>query len=66
MKGSGLQRFIVKIEGPNLQDIEEVELLQLPVEGEPIETRYGTCLIVATESLDDDSPFAGQITCRLP
>jgi hypothetical protein len=60
-----LKRFIVKIEGPNLTDIEEVELPQLPVEGEPIETRYGTCLIVETKSLDE-GPFAGQITCRLP
>ena len=66
MKQTGLQRFLVKIEGPNLEDVEEVELLQLPVAGEPIETRYGTCLIVATESLDDESPFAGQIMCRLP
>jgi hypothetical protein len=61
-----LQRFIVKIEGPNLEDIEEVELPQLPAEGDPIETRYGTCLILRTESFDDNGPFGGQIVCRLP
>jgi hypothetical protein len=61
-----LQRFILKVEGPNLEDSEEVELPQLPVVGEPIETRYGTCLIVETQSFDDDSAFAGQIICRLP
>jgi hypothetical protein len=61
-----LQRFIVRVEGPNLTDVEEVELPQLPAVGEPIETRYGTCLIVETQPSDDASPFAGQITCRLP
>ena len=61
-----MPRFIVKIEGPNLEDIEEVELPKLPAEGDPIETRYGTCLIVQTESFDNAGQFSGQIVCRLP
>jgi hypothetical protein len=60
-----VQRFIVKIEGPNLDDVDEIELPHLPREGEPIETRYGTCLIVRSESFDDNGTYSGQITCRL-
>lgn len=60
-----MKRFILTVEGPNLQDSQEVELPQLPVVGQPIETRYGTCLIVETKSFDEGQ-FAGQIICRLP
>ena len=61
-----MQRFILAVEGPNLDDIEEVELLGLPQEGEPIQTRYGTCVVTRTESLtNDNTPFAGKIFCRM-
>jgi hypothetical protein len=60
-----LQRFIVAVEGPNLNDVEEAELLDLPHEGDPIETRYGTCVVTATELLPANDGFAGRIVCRL-
>jgi hypothetical protein len=61
-----MQRFILAVEGPNLDDIEEVELLGPPLEGTPIETRYGTCVVTRTESHEGDStPYAGKIFCRM-
>jgi hypothetical protein len=61
-----LKRFILTVEGPNLEDLEEIELPSLPQEGEPIETRFGTCVIVRTEALPDGSPHDGRIVCRMP
>jgi hypothetical protein len=61
-----LERFIVKIEGAAFEDVDEIELPRLPQEGEPIETRLGTCLIVRTKSFDGGSAYAGEIVCRLP
>ena len=61
-----MQRFIVKIEGVAFEDVDEIELPRLPQEGEPIETRLGTCLIVRTESYDGGSVYGGEIVCRLP
>jgi hypothetical protein len=63
---SPLQRFIVTVEGLPLEEVEEIELPQLPAEGEPIETRYGTCIITRTESAADGSQYAGRIFCRMP
>ncbi len=61
-----LQRYIVTVEGPNLSDMEEAELLALPHAGDPIETRYGTCVVTATEVVTDGGVYAGKIFCRLP
>jgi hypothetical protein len=61
-----VQRFAVAVEGPNWQDVEDVELPQLPHEGDTIETRYGTCLVTRTEPLPASSEHAGKIVCRLP
>ena len=61
-----MQRFILTVEGSNLEDLDEIELPRLPEEGEPIETRFGTCLVVRTEPAADSSSFAGHIVCRLP
>jgi hypothetical protein len=63
---SALQRFIVTVEGLPLEEIEEIELLQLPAEGEPIETRYGTCIVTLTEPAADGGQYAGRIFCRMP
>jgi len=38
-----VRRFTVTIDGPNWEDVEDVELPELPREGDTIETRYGTC-----------------------
>ena len=63
---SWLQRFIVTVEGLPLEELEEIELPQPPAEGEPIETRYGTCIVTRTESAAEGSQFAGHIFCRMP
>jgi len=61
-----VRRFILTVEGPNWTDSYEVELAALPNEGEPIETRYGTCLVTKAEPLPDGSRFAGKVVCRYP
>ena len=58
--------FTVTIQGPNWEDVEEVELPQLPAEGETIETKYGTCLVISAELLQDTGGHAGKIVCRTP
>ncbi len=59
-----MQRFTVEIEGPNWEDVAEIELPRLPSEGETIETKYGTCLVTSVEALQDAGPYAGKIVCR--
>jgi len=61
-----MKRFIVTVEGSNLTDIEEIELPALPSEGDPIETRFGTCVVVSTEVLSGPSVHQGKIVCRMP
>ncbi|MET0449696.1 MAG: hypothetical protein ABW004_14870 [Aeromicrobium sp.] len=61
-----MERFIVTIEGPNWTDADELELLRLPVEGEPIQTKLGTCTVTHAELSTDAGPFAGKIVCRFP
>jgi hypothetical protein len=61
-----VQRFTITIEGPNWKDVEELELPQLPADGDAIETRYGTCIVTQAELLPDSEQYAGKIVCRLP
>ena len=61
-----MQRYILTVEGPTLEDVDEVELLELPTEGDPIETRLGTCVVTRAEPLAPPSKYAGRIVCRLP
>jgi hypothetical protein len=63
---SPLQRFIVVVEGLPLEEYEEIELPQPPAAGEPIETRYGTCIVTQTEAVADGGQYAGRIVCRMP
>jgi hypothetical protein len=63
--GMALQRFTLTIEGPNLHDVYDVELLQLPEVGQPIETRLGSCVVTHAEPSPDGSQYAGKIVCRL-
>jgi hypothetical protein len=58
-------RFVVTIEGSNWTDLDGVELSKAPVEGEPIVTKYGACLVTKVEPVPG-SEFAGHIFCRLP
>jgi hypothetical protein len=61
-----VERFIVTIEGPNWSDADELELLRLPAEGEPIQTKLGTCTVTHSELTPDAGPFAGKIVCTFP
>ena len=58
-------QFIVTIEGPGWTELDEVELLGPPDEGEPIETKVGTCVVLHAE-LSSGQRHDGTITCRLP
>jgi hypothetical protein len=60
----GVRHYILSIEGPNFTDVDDVELLRLPAAGEPIETKYGTCIVTGTEELES-SNYDGKIICRL-
>jgi hypothetical protein len=61
-----VKKFTVTIEGLNWKDIQELELLDLPKEGETVETRYGTCIVTQAELHPDSGERAGKIVCRLP
>ena len=60
-----MPRFVLTIEGPNWKDLDEIELSAAPVAGEPLGTKYGTCLLTKVEVVPD-SQFAAHITCKLP
>jgi hypothetical protein len=61
-----VQRFVITVEGLPLEEFEEIELPRLPSVGEPIETRYGTCVVTRTEDASDGSQYDGRIVCRTP
>jgi hypothetical protein len=61
-----VKNFTVTIEGSNWTDVQELELLDLPKEGDTVETRYGTCIVTESELLPDSGERAGKIVCRLP
>jgi hypothetical protein len=59
-------RFAVAIEGRNWEDVQDMELPAAPEEGDTIETRYGTCVVMRIEAVPENSEHAGRIVCRLP
>ncbi len=61
---ASVHRFVVTIEGPGWTEVDDVELSKPPDEGDTIETKFGTCLVVEAEL----PPGAdhGTIVCRLP
>jgi hypothetical protein len=53
------------IEGINWEDIQELEVLTIPREGDAVETRYGTCMVTRVDpSTDGGQPT--RIVCRFP
>jgi hypothetical protein len=64
MMGVRLHRFIITIEGPGWTELDEVELQGPPDEGDPIETKVGTCVVIEAEL--PPSAEHGKIICRLP
>jgi hypothetical protein len=61
-----IKRFLIRIEAPTWEDFEDVELPQLPVVGETIETKYGTCVVTGTDASASTAPYQGKIVCRVP
>ncbi len=61
-----MKKFTVTIEGENWKDIQDLELLDLPKEGDALETRYGTCIVTEAELHPGSGERAGKIVCRLP
>jgi hypothetical protein len=61
-----MQHYIVTIHGAGFSDVEEIELPGLPADGEPLETKYGTCVVTSTEALEGHDRFDGRIACALP
>ena len=61
-----IQRFIVTIEGHGWSDFEEIELPQLPSEGEPIDTKFGTLPVESAEKTRGAEKYDGKIVVRLP
>jgi hypothetical protein len=61
-----VHRYVITIEGPSFEDVDNVELPGPPQPGEPIETILGTCIVTRTEPMPAESGYAGRIICRLP
>ena len=61
-----MQHFIVTIQGPGWTDYDELELPEPPAEGEPIETKFGTCIVTAADAPASTEDRDGKIVCRLP
>jgi len=53
------------IEGINWEDIQELEVLTIPREGDAVETRYGTCIVTRVDPSTDGGQSA-RIVCRFP
>jgi hypothetical protein len=61
-----IKRFQIKIEAPDWEDFEEVELPRLPAVGETIDTKYGMLLVAQTDASPGTEPYEGKIVCRMP
>jgi hypothetical protein len=61
-----MQRFAVTIEGKGWTDVQDLELPQLPREGDLIETKYGTCRVTHSEQLPKTERYDGKIVCTSP
>lgn len=61
-----IQKFIITIEGHGWSDFEDIELPQLPSEGEPVETKFGTLLVEHAEQTPEAGKYDGKIVCRMP
>ncbi len=59
-----MKHAVITVAGPNFTDIENVELLAFPAEGDPIETKYGTCIVTGVEIAEGGHD--AKIACRLP
>jgi hypothetical protein len=61
-----VKKFTITIEAQHWEDVQEIELPELPGEGDAIETKYGTCMVTRAESLPDRTNYDGRIVCRFP
>ena len=61
-----MYRVTVTIEGIHWQDFQELELSELPREGDAIETRYGTCIVTQADPSPRGGQRTGKIVCSFP
>jgi hypothetical protein len=63
-----MRRFIITIEGPSFEDVDNVELPGPPQPGEPIETRLGTPMprLPRAGLLVSIKKAVGDARCRTP
>lgn len=61
-----MQRFIITIEGHGWSDFDEIELPQLPSEGEPVDTKFGTLPVERAEQTPEADKYDGKILVRMP
>src|SRR5262249_60912398 len=60
--GMALKRFLVTVEGPNLKDVSEAELLELPEAGQTSETRFGACIIARAARSPERMQYTSKLT----
>ena len=60
-----MPKFMLVIQGENWEDIDDTELRQPPSEGEPIETKYGKCLVTQVEPMPNNPTYMAKIVCRM-
>jgi hypothetical protein len=58
-------RFMLMIKGEGWEDLDDTERSHAPSEGEPIETKYGTCLVTHVEPTPENPTYSAKIVCRL-
>lgn len=58
-------RITVTIEGEGWKDVQQLELPQVPREGQLIETKYGTCQVTHSESVAKTEGVDGKIVCSV-
>jgi hypothetical protein len=61
-----VDRFIITTEGPNFEELDEAELPELPNQGGPIETKFGTCIVTSTESLSEQEATPARSSAGSP
>jgi hypothetical protein len=61
-----VHRYLIIIQAPTFEDLDNVELPAPPQPGDPIETKIGRCIVTSTESMPTESEYSGKIICHLP
>jgi hypothetical protein len=60
-----MKRFLLKVEGPKVNGLGEIELPRLPRKGDPLDTALGAGIVTAARPLPEPALYAGKIVCRV-